>query len=91
MKIRRKIEKLNNNTTNIVVSNGENASCQDQSMELPKLNIKTFTGKPTEWPTFIDSFETAVDGNEALSNIQKFQYLKGCQDRPKDVQRVFTQ
>ena len=27
MKIRRKIEKLNNNTTNIVVSNGENASC----------------------------------------------------------------
>ena len=27
MKIRRKIEKLNNNMTNNVVSNGENASC----------------------------------------------------------------
>ena len=76
-KLEGKLKKLNNNTTNIVVSNGENASCQDRNMELPKLNIKTFTGKPTEWPTFIDSFETAVDSNRALSNIQKFQYLKG--------------
>ena len=76
-KLEGKLKKLNNNTTNIVVSNGENASCQDRNMELPKLNIKTFTGKPTEWPTFIDSFETAVDSNGALSNIQKFQYLKG--------------
>ena len=76
MKIRRKIENLNNNMTNNVVNNGENASCQDRNMRLPKLNIKTFTGKPTEWPTFIESFETAVDSNGALSNIQKFQYLK---------------
>ena len=76
MKIRRKTEKLNSNTTNIVVSNGENASCQDRNVRLSKLNIKTFTGKPTEWPTFIESFETAVDSNGALSNIQKFQYLK---------------
>ena len=77
MKIRRKIGKLNSNTTNIVVSNGENASCQDRNMRLPKLNIKTFTGNTTEWPTFIESFDTAVDCNGALSNIQKFQYLKG--------------
>ena len=76
MKIRRKIEKLNSNTTNIVVSNGENASYQDRNTRLRKLNIKTFTGKPTEWPTFIEPFETAVDSNGALSNIQKFQYLK---------------
>ena len=76
MKIRRKIEKLSSNTTNIVVSNGENASYQDRNTRLRKLNIKIFTGKPTEWPTFIESFETAVDSNGALSNIQKFQYLK---------------
>ena len=44
MKIRRKIEKLNNNTTSNVAGNGENASCQDRNMRLPKLNIKTFTG-----------------------------------------------
>ena len=41
----KKIEKLNSNTMNIVVSDGENASYQDQNMRLPKLNIKTFTGK----------------------------------------------
>ena len=58
--------------TNNVVSNGENASCQDWNMGLPKLNINPFTGKPTEWSTFIESFETAADSNGVLSNIQKF-------------------
>ena len=66
MKIRRKIEKLNSNTTNIVVSNGESASYQDRNTRLPKLNIKTFTGKPNEWPSFIGLFETAVDSSRAL-------------------------
>ena len=65
----KKIEKLNSNTTNIVVSDGENASYQDQNMRLPKLNIKTFTGKLTGLPMFIESFETAVDSNGVLSNI----------------------
>ena len=54
---------------NIVVSDGENASYQDQNMRLPKLNIKTFTGKLTELPMFIESFETVVDINGVLSNI----------------------
>ena len=67
--------------TKNVVSNGENASCQDRNMGLPKLNIKTFTGKPTEWPTFVELFETAADSNGVLSNIQKFQYLKGYLSR----------
>ena len=65
----KKIEKLNSNTTNIVVSDGENASYQDQNMRLPKLNIKTFTGKLTGLPMFIESFETAVDSNGVLNNI----------------------
>ena len=65
----KKIEKLNSNTTNIVVSDGENASYQDQNMRLPKLNIKTFTGKLTGLPMFIESFETAIDSNGVLSNI----------------------
>ena len=41
------------------------------------MNIKTFTGKPTEWPTFIETFEAAIDSNATISDIQKFQYLKG--------------
>ena len=72
MKIVRKTEKLNSNTTNIVVSNGENASCLDRNMRLPKLNIKTFRGNSTEQSVFIEQFETAVGSNGALSNIQKF-------------------
>ena len=71
LKIRRRFEKLNSSTTKTV------ASYQDRNISLPKLNIKNFTKKPAEWLTFIESFETAVDSNGALSNIQKVQYLKG--------------
>ena len=46
------------------------------NVRIPKLNIKTFTVKPTEWPTFIETFEAAIDKNETIGNVQKFQYLK---------------
>lgn len=38
-------------------------------MRLLKLNTKTFSGKPTEWSTFVEPFELAFDSNGALSNI----------------------
>lgn len=68
--------KSESNTTNIFC-NGANTSYQDRNMRRPQLSIKTFTGKPTWWPTLVESFETGVDSNGALSNIHKFQHLKG--------------
>ena len=83
IKIKRKIETMNRaNVAQPVVNNrveNENANEQQNdknNIRLPRLNIKTFTGKPTEWPTFIETFEAAIDNNETISNVQKFQYLK---------------
>ena len=44
-------------------------------IRLPKIEIKKFSGDPTLWRTFIDSFECAVHENKNLSDIEKMNYL----------------
>ena len=41
-----------------------------------KLGIKRFSGDPTTWMSFWDSFSSAVDQNEYLSDVDKFNHLK---------------
>ena len=43
---------------------------------LPKLSIPTFTGNPLTWQSFWDCFDSAVNSNPVLSNIQKLSYLR---------------
>ena len=44
-------------------------------VKLPKLSIKKFNGDITTWPTFWDSFQSAIHDNTDLTNIDKFNYL----------------
>ena len=44
--------------------------------KLPKLDLPTFSGDILTWQTFWESFETTVHLNPALTNVQKFSYLK---------------
>ena len=46
-------------------------------MKLPTLTFPTFNGEPLAWTHFWDGFLAAVDGNERLSPVEKFVYLKG--------------
>ena len=46
-------------TTSVVVN-------RSTSMKLPRMNIRSFTGDPTEWTSFYDSFEAAIHKNESL-------------------------
>ena len=46
------------------------------NVKLPRLEIMKFTGEFTKWQTFYDSFEAAVEKNQSLSNIEKFNYLR---------------
>jgi hypothetical protein len=41
------------------------------SVKLPKLNLKKFRGDITTWSTFWDTFESAIDKNPSLSDIDK--------------------
>ena len=44
-------------------------------VKLPKLTIQPFNGDLTSWTTFWDSFEAAIQKNEQLSDVDKFNYL----------------
>ena len=43
---------------------------------LPKLSIPTFTGDPLTWQSFWDCFDSAVNSNPILSDVQKLSYLR---------------
>uniref|UniRef100_A0A8D8RLV6 Endonuclease n=1 Tax=Cacopsylla melanoneura TaxID=428564 RepID=A0A8D8RLV6_9HEMI len=45
-------------------------------VQLPTIKLPTFNGQVDQWSSFKDMFEGLVHNNNALSSIQKFQYLK---------------
>ena len=46
-------------------------------VKLPTLNIKKFSGEPSEYQSFIESFTEAIDKNNSIPLIQKMNYLLG--------------
>ena len=51
-------------------------SGHSNKVRLPKLMIKSFDGKLTEWTPFWDSFNSAIHENPELSKVDKFNYLR---------------
>ena len=49
----------------------------DSFVKLPKIEIVSFNGKKTKWVEFWDSFESTIDKNKRLSEVEKFNYLRG--------------
>ena len=45
--------------------------------KLPRLQLPKFSGDPTQWQSFYDSFVQAVDKNPNFSDIEKMKYLLG--------------
>lgn len=46
------------------------------SHKLPKLNLPIFSGDRLEWQTFWDCYGTSIHGNNSLSDVEKFSYLR---------------
>ena len=61
--------------SNSAVSNGNSTSTTKNKVKLPKLFIKTFSERPTEWTSFWQSFNSAIHSNTDLNDIDKFNYL----------------
>ena len=51
-------------------------------VKLLKLSLKTFDGDITQWSMFCDTFQSSVDSNHELSNIDKFNYLQSLLEGP---------
>ena len=55
-------------------------------VKLPRFEIKKFNGDPTRWKSFIESFDAAVHANEALTDIEKMNFLVNyVEDEAKNV------
>ncbi|CAC5379125.1 unnamed protein product [Mytilus coruscus] len=48
----------------------------DTNVKLPNIDTISFNGDKTKWNEFRDSFESSIDQNKRLPNIDKFIYLK---------------
>ncbi|GFX53839.1 uncharacterized protein TNCV_1597851 [Trichonephila clavipes] len=56
----------------------ENVSnTKSSNFKVPKINTERFSGDFKDWPSFKDLYVSLVHDNMCLSNIQKFQYLRG--------------
>jgi len=62
------------NSTTTTASASTHSICR---VKLPKLEMAKFDGTMYRWQEFWDSFESAIDKNEGLSEVDKFTYLRG--------------
>ncbi|CAB4038851.1 PREDICTED: uncharacterized protein LOC100197852, partial [Paramuricea clavata] len=46
--------------------------------KLPQLALPEFTGEPLDWQGFWDQYQVSIHSNINISDIDKFNYLKGC-------------
>nr|XP_034832179.1 uncharacterized protein LOC117988989 [Maniola hyperantus] len=65
-------EQANNSSHN----SGQTSTNTGNEVKLPTINLPTFSGKYTEWPSFHDLFTSLVDNNKNLDNVKKLHYLK---------------
>ena len=63
------------NSPNLTLSS-QNGQQKVVRAKLPKLEVKKFNGKLSEWQEFWDSFDSAIHQNDGLSNVDKFSYLR---------------
>ncbi|KOC59889.1 hypothetical protein WH47_10530 [Habropoda laboriosa] len=50
----------------------------DIDVQLPKINLPTFSGNYEDWPGFADQFRSAVHDNVRISDCKKLTYLRSC-------------
>ena len=59
------------------MSNGSVATTSKVRAKLPKLEVKKFKGDVCKWQEFWGSFESSIHSNDSLSDVDKFNYLRG--------------
>lgn len=78
---------MNDSSNNDNVDNRNNGNYVDNhsnvnnvnsfnAVKLPKLTINKFFGDPSKWLELWHQFESAVENNTSLSEVDKFNYLK---------------
>uniref|UniRef100_A0A6P7FLB0 Uncharacterized protein LOC114331423 n=1 Tax=Diabrotica virgifera virgifera TaxID=50390 RepID=A0A6P7FLB0_DIAVI len=70
-------ENSTDNVGSASVSNPENSRFPSSSeVRLPALTLPIYSGEAGKWLQFGDSFDSLINSNLSISNVQKFHYLK---------------
>ena len=86
-----RVRKQNATSQHTIVENSQNrneqgavamATPSSSFTRLPKLQLPHFKGDVTKWNSFWDSFDSAIHSNEALSKIDKYNYLNSLLEGP---------
>ena len=57
-------------------SSSSNSANSAQFYRLPKISLPSFSGDILQWQSFWDSYESTINSNANLTDVQKFTYLK---------------
>ncbi|KAJ8944541.1 hypothetical protein NQ318_009704 [Aromia moschata] len=72
---------LNPQVGSIVGEPGANSNSlvnEKFNIKLPTINLPVFDGSYENWLYFKDTFNSIVHANKAISDVQKFHYLRSC-------------
>ena len=58
------------------LNQSQSSSNKEAKVRLPKIELPHFDGNPLNFQSFWDLFESTVDKNEHLSDVDRFSYLK---------------
>lgn len=64
-------------TVRSLATNLSNTSLSD-SVDLPKIQLPTFSGAYENWPGFADQFRSAVHDNPRIDDCKRLMYLRSC-------------
>jgi hypothetical protein len=56
----------------------DQSTSQSVRCRLPKMQMPEFDGDPLAWQGFWDRYQVSIHNNARISEIDKFNYLKGC-------------
>ncbi|MEM7375590.1 MAG: DUF1759 domain-containing protein, partial [Bacteroidota bacterium] len=59
-----------------VAAADKKTTSKQQTVRLPKLELKKFNGDLLKWQSFWDSFDSTIHNNDSLHNIDKLNYLR---------------
>ena len=62
-----------------VIASGSAATTS--KVKLPKISLPRFKGNPMYWTAFWDSYKSAIHLNSALSDVDKFNYLRSLLEK----------
>ncbi|XP_047504423.1 uncharacterized protein LOC125049318 [Pieris napi] len=58
------------------LSHRSGGSCDHYAIKLPTIKLPTFDGNYLKWLEFRDTFESMINQNDSISEINKFHYLR---------------